>query len=178
VSEWFCRSGLARVGRGFFDVDRLTGQPDLARRAHDLITCAACPSRTQCHGQLDEAALLTRLTRELHVVGLTPTAPPARTGPRAFQLEVAEPSSPGDETYLSHAVGQTVAISLSTRHPGARPGGRAAADPAVLRRWYATGFMPVTELNAVAEKLLEDLARRERARGWAGVRGVAEGGAC
>jgi hypothetical protein len=162
VTEWTCRAGLARVGQGFFDVDRLTGQADLARRAHDLITCAACPSRTQCHGPLDEAPLLARLGRELRVLGLSLTAPPARTGPRAYRLEVAEPAARGDETYLSHALGQPVAVTLSTAAAGDRPDD---VDPAVLRRWYATGFLPVTELNAVAERVLEDLGRRRAARG-------------
>jgi hypothetical protein len=162
VTDWFCRSGLARVGQGFFDVDKVTGQSDLGRRAHDLITCADCPSRTQCHGTLDEPALLARLHRELQVLGLTLTALPARTGPRAFRLEVAEPSSRGDETYLSHALGQPVAITLSTRERGASEGGSFCnVDAAVLRRWYATGFLPVTELNAAAEKVLHDLTRRQ-----------------
>lgn len=165
VSEWFCRAGLARVGQGFFDVDKLTGQADLARRAHDLITCTSCPSRTQCHSPLDEAALLARLARELLVVGLTLTAPPIRTGPRALRLPVAEPSSRGDETFLSHALGQPVAITLSTRERGAGEWGtHGNVDPAVLRRWYATGFLPVTELNATAEKVLDDLGRRQAAR--------------
>ena len=166
VTEWTCRGGLARVGRGFFGVDRLTGQADLARRAHDLITCAACPSRTQCHGPLQEEPLLARLKRELEVLGLTPTARPARSGPRAFRVEVAEPVAEGDEAYLSHALGQPVAIALASRAPRSGEAGSAlGADPAVLRRWYATGFMPVTELNLAAEKVLEDLARRREARG-------------
>jgi len=164
VSEWTCRGGLARLGQGFFDVDKLTGNTDLARRAHDLITCAGCPSRTRCHGTLEEEALLARLGRELRVLGLTPTAPPVRTGPRAFRVEVAEPASRGDEVYLSHALGQPVAIALSTSGREVRTGD---VEPAVLRRWYATGFMPVTELNAVAEKVLEDLGRRQATRGAA-----------
>ena len=180
VSEWSCRSGVARTGQGFFDVDRLTGQPDLVRRAHDLITCADCPSRTQCHGALDEPSLLARLERELRVVGLTPTAPPVRTGPRAYRLEVAEPAARGDEAYLSHALGRPVAISLSSAATGGGAGDRfSAPDPAVLRRWYGAGFLPVTELNAAAEKVLEDLTRRQAARGRAASLGAQHGsGAC
>jgi hypothetical protein len=166
VTEFSCRSAQARVGRAFPGVDRLTGQTDLARRAHDLITCADCPSRTQCHGPLDEPALLGRLLRELQVVGLTLTAPPARTGPRSFRLEVAEPAAPGDEAYLSYALGQPAAISLSTCRPERGGAGAGwAVDGEVLRRWYATGFLPVTELSATAERALEDLSRREAARG-------------
>jgi hypothetical protein len=159
VSDFTCRGGPARVGRGFPGVDRLTGQVDLVRRAHDLITCAGCPSRTQCHGVLDEAALLGRLSRELGVLGLTPAGAPLRTGPRALRVDVAEPASRGDEAYLSHALGQVVAVTLASHARGPRPDGR-AADAAVLRRWYATGFLPVTELNAAAERVLEDLRRR------------------
>lgn len=159
VTDWSCRGGLARLGRGLPEVDRITGQADLARRAHDLITCAACPSRTVCHGPLDEPALLARLERELKVPGLTLLAPPVRTGPRALRVEVAEPTAPGDQAYLSHALAQPVAVTLSTCQAAA---GR-RADAAVLRRWYAAGFLPVSELNAVAEKVLEDLARRAAA---------------
>jgi len=46
VSDWACRNGVARVGRGFNGVDQITGQKDLVRRAHDLFTCSGCPSRT------------------------------------------------------------------------------------------------------------------------------------
>lgn len=178
VTAWRCRGSLARVGRGFPDVDRLTGQADLARRAHDLITCASCPSRTQCHGPLDEAALLARLDRELGVLGLRLTAPAQRTGPRAYRLEVAEPAGDGDEAYLSHALGQPVAVTVGSRQrldgAGRAPGD---PDPAVLRRWFATGFLPVTELNAAAEKVLEDLDRRLSARAPRGLEGpAAEGG--
>lgn len=155
VTGWRCRGGVGRIGKGFFDVDRLTGQLDLARRAHDLITCAGCPSRTQCHGPLDEAALHGRLDRELQVVGLGLAAPPVRTGPRAYRLQADQPTAGGDQAYLSHALGQPVAISFSTTAPA-----HEAVPAAVLRRWYAAGFLPVTELNAAAEKVLEDLARR------------------
>jgi hypothetical protein len=160
VSDWSCRNGLARVGRGFAGVDQLIGQRDLVRRAHDLITCSACPSRTQCHGTLDEPSLLRRLPHELQVLGLTASGSPVRTGTRAFRLEVAEPFAPGDETYLSHALGQPVAFSLATRPRGrGEVRGPRELAVAVLRRWYRTGFLPVTELNSVAEKVLEDLRR-------------------
>jgi hypothetical protein len=158
VSDWSCRNGPARVGRGFFDVDRITAQADLARRAQDLITCYGCPSRTQCHGVLDQADVLGRLPGQLEVLGLELTAPPTRTGPHAFALQVDQPTAPGDEAFLSHALGHPVAFSLS---PGAPSGSQ---DPAVLRRWYRTGFLPVTELNRVAELVLEDLQRREKVR--------------
>jgi hypothetical protein len=167
VTDFSCRAALARVGRGFPGVDRVTAQTDLARRAFDLITCADCPSRTQCHGPLDEPALLERLPRELQVVGLTLTAPPVRSGPRTFRLEVAEPTAPGDQAYLSFALGQPVTITLSTCR-GEPPGGPAAWEvaPSILRRWDATGFLPVTELDATAERAREDLARRQASLGW------------
>jgi hypothetical protein len=160
VTDWACRNGVARVGRGFGGVDQITAQHDLVRRAHDLITCSGCPARTICHGTIDEAALLRRLPHELQVLGLTATGDPVRTGPHAWQLDVAEPFAPGDETYLSHALGQPMAISLTGR-PRGRGEVRGPRDLAVsvLRRWYRTGFLPVTELNSVAEKVLEDLRR-------------------
>jgi len=160
VSDWACRNGAARVGRGFSGVDQITGQRDLVHRAHDLITCSGCPARTICHGQIDEAAMLRRLPHELQVLGLTATGDPVRTANRSWQLDVAEPFAPGDETYLSHALGHPVAISLTSR-PRGRNEVRGPRDLAVsvLRRWYRTGFLPVTELNSVAEKVLEDLRR-------------------
>jgi hypothetical protein len=165
VTEFTCREGLARVGRAFFDVDRLTGQADLGRRAFDLLTCSGCPSRVQCHAPLDEAALRRRLSALLPDLGLTARAPPLRTGPHAVSLEVAEPASRGDEAYLAHAVGQAVRVALSSRARGAdRLTGaedlRGDVDGAVLRRWHAAGFLPVSDLNAAAAKILEDLRRR------------------
>jgi hypothetical protein len=160
VTEWFCRNGLAEVGRGFFDVDKITGQLDLGRRALDLVTCVECPSRMQCHTELDAEAFEHRLARELRTLGLTLAAPPERTGPRSFTLHVAEPSSRGDETYLNHAVGQPVSITLSTRERGRSEGGSFCnVDAAVLRRWWAHGFLPVSELNVAAENVLGDLRR-------------------
>jgi hypothetical protein len=179
VSEWFCRGGLARVGQGFFDVDKLTGQADPVRCGQDLVTCAACPSHPLCHAPLDAPVLLGRLDRELAVLGLTLTAPPVRTGPRTFRLEVVQPASRGDETYLAHALGQPVAFKISTREPGISEGGSFCnVDTAVLRRWYAAGFLPVTELNAAAEKVLEDLTRRQACRERPPVQGAAGDGAC
>ncbi len=161
VTEWFCRDGLARVGQGFFDVDQLTGQADPERRERDLAACRSCPSLARCHGPLDEAALLRRLEEELRVLGLTLSAPPVRTGPRALRLEVREPSSRGDETYLSHALGQPIRVRLSTREQGASEGGSFCnVDAAVLRRWWSVGFLPVSELNAAAAMAL----RRVRGR--------------
>lgn len=171
VTAWRCREGLARVGRGFPGVDRITAEPDLGRRALDLITCSGCPSRTQCHGRLDEEALLARLDRELTGLGLTPAAPPRRTGPRTYRVEVAEPTAAGDEAYLSAALGQVVAIELRPPGGGEAPGREHPPEAAVLRRWYATGFLPVTELNAAAERALADLARLHAS--WNG-----QGGAC
>jgi len=165
VTEFTCREGLARVGRSFFDVDRLTGQADLGRRALDLLTCSGCPSRVQCHAPLDEPALHRRLEALLPDLGLTARAPAVRTGPHAVSLDVAEPASRGDETYLAHALGQAVRVTLSS---GERCGGRVAGEEgrfcdlggAVLRRWHAAGFLPVSDLNAAAAKILDDLRRR------------------
>lgn len=161
VSEWFCPNGIAAVGRGFFDVDKIAAQSDPDRRARDLATCGACPSRESCHGDLDLATFERRLAQELRVIGLTAKAPPQRTGPRSFLLQVAEPSSRGDETYLNHALGQPVNLTLSTRERGSSEGGSFCnVDPGVLRRWWSQGFLPVNELNLAAERVLDDLRRR------------------
>ena len=161
VTDWACRSGMAAVGRGFFDVDRITSQSDLGRRALDLATCAACPSRSQCHGDLDLHSLERRLTGGLTTLGLTLAAPPARIGRRSLSVTVREPACRGDEAYLSHALGQPVSVSLSSGAPGsAEPRGPRPLDAAVLRRWWAHGFLPVNELNSAAQNALEDLRRR------------------
>jgi hypothetical protein len=161
VTDWFCRAGLAAVGRGFFDVDRITAQSDLGRRALDLVTCADCPSRTQCHGALDLRELQRRLEQELSTIGLNLANPPARTGPRSLALEVLEPATRGDETYLNHALGLPVSVTLRSRE--ADPTRTTLArdlGPAVLRRWWSRGFLPVTELNMAAQNVLDDLRRR------------------
>ena len=161
VTDWYCRAGLAAVGRGFFDVDRITAQADLGRRALDLVTCADCPSRTQCHGAVNLAELGKRLTRELSTIGLTLAGPPLRTGPRSVALEVLEPTTRGDETYLNHAVGLPVSVTLKSRAPAPdRVAGARDLGPSVLRRWWVHGFLPVTELNMAAQNVLDDLRRR------------------
>jgi hypothetical protein len=161
VTDWSCRSGLAAVGRGFFDVDRITAQADLGQRALDLATCAACPSRTQCHGELDLGSLQRRLAVGLRTLGLTLALPAVRTGRRSLSVTVRERACRGDEAYLSHALGQPIAVSLSSGAPGsAEPCRPRPLDVTVLRRWWATGFLPVNELNAAAQNALEDLRRR------------------
>ncbi len=160
VTEWFCRRSLARVGQGFFDVDKLTGQPEGDKRARELEVCWTCPSRRRCHGELDWPQVRQRLAEELPRLGLTLVEEPSRTGPRSIALSVAEPSSRGDETYLRHALGTPVSVHLTTREPGKSEGGSFCnVVPAVLRRWYQTGFLPVTELNSAAENTLESLRR-------------------
>jgi len=174
VTDFSCRSGLAAVGRGFFDVDRITSQADLGRRALDLATCAACPSRTQCHGELDPRALERRLAAGLATLGLSLAAPPVRTGRRSLAVTVREPAGRGDEAYLCHALGQPVSVSLFSGATGrAEPCGPRPLDAAVLRRWWAHGFLPVNELNAAAQNALEDLRRRLGERIPAPLRGQA-----
>lgn len=160
VTEFFCRGGLARVGRGFFDVDKLTGDPDERGRARALAGCSGCDSREQCHAELELAAMRARLDAELRFLGLTLTAEPVRRGPRSFSLSVAEPSSRGEETYLDHSVGAPVSFTLSTREPGGSEGGSfCRVSPEVLARWQANGFLPVDELAEAARRTLAGLRR-------------------
>lgn len=166
ATEWFCRRGLARVGQPFFAVDAMTVQPDPAKRSRELAPCAECAMSDKCHAPIDAAAVGERLGAALRELGLTALAPPARTGPRSFELAVKEPSSRGDETWLAHAAGTPVRVRLSTREAGASEGGSFCnVDGEVLRRWYATGFLPVTELNHVAENVLGDVRRIVAQRG-------------
>jgi len=161
VTEWFCRRSFARVGRAFFDVDRITGQPEGEKRTRELEVCDHCPSRSLCHAELDWPHVLRELERELVFLGLTLVDEPRRLGPHSVELPVAEPSSRGDETYLSHALTQPVRVRLSTRERGASEGGSFCnVDPAVLRRWAEVGFLPVAELNAAAARTVASIQRR------------------
>jgi hypothetical protein len=158
VTEWFCRRGLARVGQGFFDVDKITEQPEGAKRDRELAVCQSCPSWALCHGELDWPLVRSRLGEEVAALGLTLVEEPRRSGPRSALLHVAEPSSRGDETYLSHAVGQPLSVRVTTREAGKSEGGSFCnVEPAVLRRWYQTGFLPVTELNVAAQNTLASI---------------------
>jgi hypothetical protein len=166
ATEWFCRRGLARVGRPFFDVDALVGQPPSPKRDRELAVCRDCRMEAACHGPIDEAEVRGRLEAALREVGLTVLSPPVRTGHRSFDVAVREPSSRGDETWLGLATGTPVRVRLSTRERGASEGGSFCnVDQRVLRRWYATGFLPVTELNRVAGNVLSDVRRLVRERG-------------
>lgn len=185
VTEWFCRSGLARLGKGFFDVDKIIGQKDPAKRERELSYCAACPSHALCHGALDEQAFRKQLARQLAELGLTPAGEPKRTGPRSFEVTVLEPASRGEETFLNASLGQPVSITLSTREQGRSQGGSFCnVDPEALKRWYENGFFPVTEMNAVAEYVLRDIRRMFCANGSgtvhlsANTAGKGDGGIC
>jgi len=165
VTEWFCRRGLARVGQGFFDVDKITQQVAGEKRDREIAVCKTCPSWTLCHGELDWPRVQERLGEEIAALGLTLVEEPRRTGPRSIELHVAEPSSRGDETYLSHAFGQPLSVHITTREEGKSEGGSFCnVEPAVLRRWYETGFLPVTELNSVAQNTLSSIRQLLRPR--------------
>jgi hypothetical protein len=158
VTEWFCRRGLARVGQGFFDVDKITRQVEGEKRDRELAVCKTCPSDLLCHGELDWSQAQQRLRNEVVALGLTLVEEPRRSGPRSVELHVAEPSSRGDETYLSHAVGQPLSVRVTTREEGKSEGGSFCnVEPAALRRWYETGFLPVTELNTAAQNTLASI---------------------
>ncbi|MDH4164241.1 MAG: hypothetical protein OEW15_16380 [Nitrospirota bacterium] len=160
VTEWFCRSGLARIDRGFFDVDKITAQKDPAKRERELSYCTACSSNGLCHGELDEPSLRQALVMSLAELGLTLSKEPHRTGPRSFEVAVDEPASRGEETYLNNSLSQAVSITLTTREKGRSQGGSFCnVDREVLKRWYENGFFPVTELNTVAEYVLRDIRR-------------------
>lgn len=160
VTEWFCRSSVSRIGRGFFDVDKILSQPDAAKRERERALCTDCPSREICHGPLDIGAFDRQLRKHLQLLGLTPVAEPVRTGTRSFLVTVEEPSSRGEETYLNHALDPPVSITLSTREQGRSQGGSFGnVDPRALKRWYENGFLPVTELNTVAGHVLRDVRR-------------------
>ena len=158
VTECFCRRSLARVGQGFFDVDKVTQQAEGEKRDRELAVCKSCPSSTLCHGELDWTMVRQRLCEKVATLGLTLVEEPRRRGPRSVELHVAEPASRGDETYLSHALGQPLSVRLTTREQGKSEGGSFCnLEPDVLRRWYGIGFLPVTELNSVAQNTLASI---------------------
>lgn len=158
VTEWFCRRSLSPLGRGFFDVDKIAAQPASEKRERELAVCATCPSRTLCHAPLDEDSFRKKLADGLGALGLTPLAPARRLSARRFEIDVAEPASRGDETWLAHALGEPVSVRLSTREAGTSEGGAFCnVDDAVLRRWEARGFLPVAELRRAARRTLEEV---------------------
>jgi hypothetical protein len=158
ITEWFCKSGLARIGRGFFDVDKLTQQYHAAKKERELEYCRNCGSNSACHSELDLTRFNEQLAKNLKFLGLTLLQPPKRTGARSFEIKVDEPSSRGEETFLNHVMDQPVSININTREEGRSQGGSFCnVDRRVLKRWYESGFLPVTELNVVAENLLREM---------------------
>ena len=157
VTEWFCRRSLAPIGRGFFDVDKIATQAPGPKRERELAVCQSCPSRDICHAPLDESALVPRLLSGLAELGLTPLSAPRRMSNRRFEIDVAEPASRGDETWLAHALGEPVSVRLSTREKGQSEGGAFCnVEDEVLRRWEARGFLPVRQLRHAARRILEE----------------------
>jgi hypothetical protein len=159
VTEWFC-DGLARVGKGFYDVDKITQQPPSAKRDRELGHCASCRSNPLCYAELAMEDFKNQLWCHLRFLGLHLMEEPRRTGKRSFEIKVKEPSSRGEETYLNHVIRPHVSININTRESGRSQGGSFCnIDREVLKRWYDNGFFPVTELNNVAEHILGDIRR-------------------
>ena len=166
VTEWFCDS-LARVNRGFFDVDKIEQQLDLPKKEKELAYCKSCSSYPICYAPLDIKKFRDQLDKHLEFLGLHLLDEPRRTGKRSFEIKVAEPSSRGEETYLNRVIRQPVSININTRERGRSQGGSFCnIDREVLKRWYQTGFFPVTELNNVAKNVLDDIRRIFRKRGY------------
>jgi len=160
VTDWFCRRGLARIGRGFFDVDKLTTQSPGEKRERELAVCADCPSRALCHDGIDVDRTLQRLNDGLDRLELSMIGEPEWVAPRSLRVNVAQPASRCDETYLSHLLPQPVNVTLNNRERGRSQGGSFCnVDAQVLQRWYRVGFLPVGELNNVAEHVLCDVRR-------------------
>jgi len=159
VTEWFCNS-LARIGKGFFDVDKIEQQPDSPKRDRELGYCQSCPSHQICYGDMDLVDFRRQLDRHLKLLGLHLLDEPTQTGRRSFEIKVAEPSSRGEETYLNNVINSPISININTREQGRSQGGSFCnVNREVLKRWYSNGFFPVTELNNVAENILGDVRR-------------------
>jgi len=159
VTEWFCNS-LARVGRGFFDVDKIEQQLDSPKKDRELAYCQSCPSHQICYGDMDLGDFRRQLNRHLKLLDLHLLDEPTQTGRRSFEIRVAEPSSRGEETYLNNVINPPISININTREQGRSQGGSFCnVNREVLKRWYSNGFFPVTELNNVAENILDDVRR-------------------
>ncbi|MBM3233746.1 hypothetical protein FJZ19_01495 [Candidatus Pacearchaeota archaeon] len=166
VTEWFCDS-LARVNKGFFDVDKIEQQPDSPKKEREIAYCKSCSSYPICYTPLDVKGFRDQLDKHLEFLGLHLIDEPRRTGNRSFEIKVAEPSSRGEETYLNHVINPPVSININTREQGRSQGGSFCnIDGEVLKRWYQNGFFPVTELNNVAENVLDDIRRIFGKRGY------------
>ncbi len=166
LTEWFC-SSLARVGRGFFDVDKIVSQEDSIKKERELSYCKECSSYNICYQELDLNAFNQQLKEQLDFLELHLLQEPIRTGNRSFEIKVQEPSSRGEETYLNNVIYPPVSININTREQGRSQGGSFCnIDREVLKRWYRIGFFPVTELNNVAENTLTDLRRRFQNSGY------------
>ncbi len=74
-------------------------------------------------------------------------------GHRAVHAECTQPTSRGDETYLSEITGTRVTISSV---PDGSEGGTFDQTPEeILVRWESHGLLPVTILRTLAQKALQ-----------------------
>jgi len=165
LTEYFCNS-LARVGRGFFDVDKISQQEDQNKADRETGYCNSCTSERLCHEPLDMDDFNRQLDEQLEFLGLHIIEEPKKTGHRSFEIKVNEPSSRGEETYLNHAIKPAVSININTREHGRSQGGSFCnINREVLKRWYNNRFLPVTELNNVAKMVLNDIRHVFHKRG-------------
>ena len=145
MTDWFgCRMRRA-IGRPFYKIDDGGGYMGLV--------CRACPQDALCTSprEVDEGVRAAARS-----IGLTLGAA-ERQGAHTTSYRCEEPSSRGDETYLSELLDHRVL--LSSVPEGSQGGSFSLVDPRVLARWERTGMLPSSDLEGRARRLALAMAR-------------------
>ena len=185
VTEYFCSRGLGRLGQTFFDIDKITGDKNSARRERQLSYCAPCPSHEACFEEVERPRFEEGVRAQLEYLGLTlmPKVSGAPTpiewlGPKTLNVYVNEPSSRGDETFLNHVLRPRVSINLLSAQPSRSgvPGIAAAmrshggsfsfVSPEVLSRWWLNDFFPVNDMNNFGEAVMRGVEGKLGYKFW------------
>jgi len=117
-----------------------------------LPVCLNCELKELCFCERRKTPRHDLIRRHASDIGLE-LGEIKETGHRAVHVECAQPTSRGDETYLSEITGTRVTISSV---PAGSEGGTFDQTPdEILVRWESHGLLPVTALRKLAQDALQ-----------------------
>lgn len=150
VTDYFGCQFRRRLGRAFYKA--------LDSPAYAKATCDRCEGRPRCFGPRAEG-VAQAIRGEAARIGLT-LGVATSTGPATTRFLCAEPSSRGDETYLSELFDHQVL--LSSVPDGSQGGSFSLEDADVTERWERVGMLPSTEIRRLAQRLQRRLLDQAR----------------
>ena len=120
-------------------------------------SCRRCPQRAMCRAGKDASETEGKARRAAKTIGLT-LGRIERIGPHTSRFQCVEPSSRGDETYLSELLDHR--ILLASVPSGSEGGSFGSTERDILQRWERVGMLPSSRVEDLAKRI-EEATRSE-----------------